>query len=241
MNPSAGDYYNKIAHLYDLMYNQDTGINHAVHVAWVDEWREQYQLPKQVLDLACGTGKHLACFQALGYTCRGVDASAAMLDVARTNAPDVSCEVGEFHNFTLPEQVSLTTSFFNAMSYNTSADAIRAAFRHVKRHLTAQGLFIFDMRCGSDPTPAFDVKSFHHDPYWVSRTVVGVPTAAGYQTTMYVVVFDGETSKALTAATLRGIYAEADVTTMLVDCGYQVLYCGEGYTRSPLTVFVAQA
>jgi SAM-dependent methyltransferase len=236
---AAGDYYDKIAHLYDLMYNKDTGFDHLACVQWVHGWREQCGLAKTVLDLACGTGKHLACFQALGYECRGVDASAAMLAVAKSNLPGVPLEVGDFHNFTVPEKVPLITSFFNALSYNTTAEEFRVTLRNVKHHLTANGLLVFDIVC-SGPLPFFGVKSFHSGQYQFSRTVVSIPTPEGYKSTMYFVVFDGATSEALAAETLRGMYSEAEVTTLLEVCGYRVLYCGNGYTRSPATVFVAQ-
>lgn len=240
MNKAADEYYDKITYLYDLMYNKDTGFDYLACVQWVDGWREQYGLPKIVLDLACGTGKHLACFQALGYACRGVDASAAMLAVAKRNASGVPLEVGCFHNFTIPAKVSLITSFFNALSYNTSAEEFRVTLRNVKRYLTESGLLVFDLVC-SGPLPFFGVKSFYSEQYQFSRTVVSIPTPEGCKSAMYFVVFNGESTEAFVVETLRGMYAEADVTRLLKECGYRVLYCGEGYAGSPTTVFVAQA
>jgi SAM-dependent methyltransferase len=235
---AAGEYYEKIAHLYDLMYNKDTGFDSLACVQWVDGWREQYGLAKTVLDLACGTGSHLASFQSLGYTCRGVDASAAMLTVAKRKVPGVPLEVGDFHNFTIPAKVSLITSFFNALSYNTDAEELRVTLKNVSRHLITNGLLIFDIVCGG-PLPFFGVKSFHSGHYQFSRTIVSLPTAEGYKSTMYFVVFDGATTEAFAAETLRGMYAEAEVRRLLEDCEYRVLYCGEGYAKSPATVFVA--
>ena len=72
-------YYQKISRLYDLMYNAETGHDQQAQVAWVDDWREKLGQPKVMLDLACGTGKHLACFEALGYRCIGIDGCGAAM------------------------------------------------------------------------------------------------------------------------------------------------------------------
>ena len=46
------------------------------------------------LDAACGTGRHAAHLRALGYDVIGVDATEAMLAVARDKVPDASFRLG---------------------------------------------------------------------------------------------------------------------------------------------------
>ncbi|CAN5862637.1 hypothetical protein BH24ACT3_BH24ACT3_04710 [soil metagenome] len=46
------------------------------------------------LDAACGTGRHAARLSALGHEVIGVDATPAMLDVARTNVPAADFRLG---------------------------------------------------------------------------------------------------------------------------------------------------
>ena len=47
------------------------------------------------LDAACGTGRHSAYLASLGYDVVGIDATPAMLEVARTTAAGVRFEVGK--------------------------------------------------------------------------------------------------------------------------------------------------
>jgi SAM-dependent methyltransferase len=237
----AGQYYERIAHLYDFMYNAATGFDPEADVRWVDDWRQRLGLPATVLDLACGTGRHLTWFQALGYRCRGIDPSAAMLAVAARNAPGVPVALGSFDNFVVPEKVALTTVFFNAMGYNRTRAHFTTALKNVRRHLVDDGLLVFDIFCTEASRPSFGASTFSGGPYRFSRTSTGVPTPDGYRSTMCLVVFDGQTTEVLTAETLRGIYAESEITAMLEECGYRLLYAGDGYSRDPVKAFVAQA
>ena len=50
----------------------------------------------RALDVACGTGRHAARLAAAGHETVGIDATPAMLDIARARAPDVDFRVGEF-------------------------------------------------------------------------------------------------------------------------------------------------
>jgi ubiquinone/menaquinone biosynthesis C-methylase UbiE len=49
----------------------------------------------RALDAACGTGRHAVKLAAAGHTTTGIDATAAMLDVARSRAPSVDFRLGD--------------------------------------------------------------------------------------------------------------------------------------------------
>jgi len=237
-------YYDKIAHLYDLMYTKETGIDHLAQMQWVDQWREQLSLPQIVLDLACGTGQHLACFASLGYTCSGIDASQAMLlSIAAQRLSGVPLAQGFFRTFRLSAPVPTITCFFNALAYNRTLDEFRAALRNIHTNLCEGGMFVFDIHCLPTsqvvPQSVFQVKEFAGGGLRFSRTFVGIPTADGFQSTMFYVVFDGVTAKVLEGTTLRGMYSVEEVKRALTECGFRVLYDGLRYS-SLLTVFVAQ-
>jgi SAM-dependent methyltransferase len=231
-------YYQKISHLYDLMYNQETGYDHQAQVAWVDGWRARSGLSKQVLDLACGTGKHLACFEALGYVCTGIDGSEAMLQIAATRVHDAQLQQGYFQTFSLSRPVALITAFFNAMGYNKDRKALRATCQNVFDNLSSGGLFVFDMVCVDAPQVIFKVKMYQGEGLRFSRTFSGLPTEEGFKSTMVFVVFDGKSTEVIEETTLRGIFAEADVVEILEAVGFKVLHSGPGYVELP--TFVAQ-
>lgn len=232
------DYYEQIAPLYDLMYNDETGFDRMAQAEWVDEWREKCGLSKTVLDVACGTGQHLACFETLGYTCFGVDASRAMLNLARQNSTTATLAQGQFHTFRLPP-VPLVTCFSNSLTYNTSLDDLRRCFENIHHHLDYNGLFIFDVFCTDRAEQVFTVKTFQTNDLKFSRTVVGIPLPNGFQATMYYVIFKGDTSEVIEETTLRGIFSEAQVRQTLAECDFTILHTRSG-SATGTSIFVAQ-
>jgi trans-aconitate methyltransferase len=50
---------------------------------------------KTIVDAGCGTGRHTAFLANLGFRVIGIDASEAMVEIARSRAPDVRFEVGD--------------------------------------------------------------------------------------------------------------------------------------------------
>jgi SAM-dependent methyltransferase len=104
---------------------------------------------RSVLDLGCGTGGHAFPLSARGYEVVGVDRSEAMLSAARAKAdgqPGAAPEfvLGDIQSVRLGRDFDAVLSLFAVMSYQTSDDAVRAAFATARAHLSAGGLFVFD-------------------------------------------------------------------------------------------------
>ena len=123
----------------------------------------------------------------------------------------------------------------------TVAVDVAADFVHALTHasLRSKGLFVFDLVCKTSAQPIFNVREFEGEGRKFSRTFVGIPTAEGFRSTMYYVVFDGASSEVIEETTLRGTFTEYDVLEALSDHSYTVLYVGGGYSTNT-SVFVAQ-
>lgn len=98
-----------------------------------------------LLDLGCGTGNSTAPMSERGLDVTGVDASEAMLAVARAKLPDVSFYRAGFTEFELGESFELVYSVFDALNNLLTDTDMREALRRVHRHLHAGGLLIFDV------------------------------------------------------------------------------------------------
>lgn len=101
------------------------------------------------LDLACGTGTAAAELARRGWQVTGLDASAAMLDVARAKAEAQGVKVewiqGDMRAFRLPSRYGLVTCFFDALNYLLEPHELQTTFERVREALLPGGLFVFDM------------------------------------------------------------------------------------------------
>lgn len=99
----------------------------------------------RILDLACGTGNSAAPLLMRGYEVTGVDASEAMLEVARRNHPQADWLHGEFTSFSAPGRFSLVQSVFDALNNLLAPEQMLSTLRRVHAHLEPGGIFMFDI------------------------------------------------------------------------------------------------
>jgi SAM-dependent methyltransferase len=110
--------------------------------------------PESIVDLACGTGKHLLEFANRGLTVHGNDISAGMLAEAQRRlhaggAKNFSLSRSPMQNLTLkspaPEHVDLATAFYTAMGYLVVPQDLDALMRNLRNILKPGGLFFADL------------------------------------------------------------------------------------------------
>jgi len=120
--------------------------------------------PETVVDLACGTGKHLLEFANRGITVHGNDISAGMLaetqrrlDAAKTKS--FSLSKSPMQSLTVkspaPEQFDLATAFYTAMGYLVAPQDLDALMRNLQNLLKPGGFFFADLWNGHKMTTQF--------------------------------------------------------------------------------------
>jgi SAM-dependent methyltransferase len=128
---------------------------------------------KNILDIGCGTGKHLSLFKEDGYTVSGVDVSENMIREARKYLQQeddlICCRASEFE---FNRKFETIISLFHVMSYQTENNELEKVFQNVSTHLTGGGLFIFDFWYGpavlTDP-PVVKVKRLEDNEVKITR------------------------------------------------------------------------
>jgi SAM-dependent methyltransferase len=104
------------------------------------------------LELGCGTGNHALILAEKGYQVDGVDLSNDMLQVfserlqsmPSTVTSKVNFRHGDIQKVRMGKKYDAVISLFHVMSYQTSNEAINAAFATAKEHLKPGGIFLFD-------------------------------------------------------------------------------------------------
>lgn len=102
------------------------------------------ELPRNVLDLGCGSGMHLSMFPS-DTKKTGVDISESMLDVAKKretpNATYLQTKIGDFQT---KSKFDLVYSLFHVISYQTTEMDLDRSLATIRNSLSDNGLAVFD-------------------------------------------------------------------------------------------------
>jgi SAM-dependent methyltransferase len=99
---------------------------------------------KTLLELACGTGavlQHLANH----YEVSGLDISPEMLSVARMKLPEAPLYQTSMVTFEIDKKFDVIICVFDSINHVLSFADWRRVFRQAARHLTEDGVFLFDI------------------------------------------------------------------------------------------------
>lgn len=123
-----------------------------------------------VTDLGCGSGILAAALLDAGYVVAGIDISADMVDLARTNAPGGSFTVGSVHDAELVPSVGVT-AIGEVLNYATDAraglDALASVAARVFSALAPGGMFLFDVATPGRNLGVNPRHVFHDHDTWM--------------------------------------------------------------------------
>lgn len=108
-----------------------------------------------VLDLGCGTGRHLATLQnRCGWSGVGVDLQQRMIDYARATHPDLDLRVGDMRDLRLGARFDLITCLGNSLAYlHTDRDLV-AASATLSEHANPGALLVVSTLTAPPPATA---------------------------------------------------------------------------------------
>jgi SAM-dependent methyltransferase len=228
---SHAEAYSRLAEVYDEI------VVDPCHDRWAsflhDLWSTDSESVESVLDLCCGTGLLAGELISRGYRVVGVDASDAMLALARERlGPEV-----ELSRMTLPELAGhsgfdAAVCTFDGLNYLTP-DELRSTMDTVALRLRPAGWFVFDLH--TDRMMNFTI----------SNPVVGGESAGNGFVICSTVDPDARTCDT-TIELMRPragdcfseqhrqyFHTDSDVRASLQDAGFAVTTVCEEYTHEP--------
>ena len=106
--------------------------------------RRHKRRPRTLLDVACGTGRHLEVF-ARTLECVGVDVDAAMLAVAgRRCGANVELVRANMTTLDLGRRFDVVTCLFSSIAYNRTVAALRTTVKRLAAHLAPDGVLVVE-------------------------------------------------------------------------------------------------
>jgi ubiquinone/menaquinone biosynthesis C-methylase UbiE len=139
---AAGGMYGDRAELYDLIYAWK---DYAAEVAALRQLlaSEGVQHGSRVLDVACGTGGHLEHL-AETFQVAGLDASEAMLAIARRKVPRAELMHADMVDFGCEEPFDAVLCLFSAIGYLLDERQLRAAAGRFAAALEPGGVLVVE-------------------------------------------------------------------------------------------------
>lgn len=135
--------YRDLAGYYDRIYHLKDYRSEARELLRLARRCSEHR-PRSLLDVGCGTGRHLEEF-AKKLSVAGVDLSSEMLRVARRRlGPGVRLVRGDMRHFSLKGRFDVTTCLFSAIGCLDTRRDRDMAIANLYRHLTPGGVALVE-------------------------------------------------------------------------------------------------
>jgi SAM-dependent methyltransferase len=164
--------FREYAQHYDLLYQNKDYSGEAQFVArLLDRCLGKPAEQTEIIDLACGTGRHAQELTRLGYRVEGSDISADMVAIASQRSDSLGLPI-RFYNESfqscarIDRKYDAAIAMFSAIDYLTDYVDLACTLKNIRGLLREGGVFIFDFWNGNAV-----VKS--HSPVRVKRCELG--------------------------------------------------------------------
>ena len=139
--------YSELAQIYDHV------MRHVDYIRWADYIQSVFTrfetTPKDVLELACGTGAMACILDDRGYRMTGIDRSESMIAVAKRKSVDtrraIRFQVGDMVRMPVSGSFDAVLCLYDSINYVMDEADIAAMLNSLRCVLNAGGLFVFDV------------------------------------------------------------------------------------------------
>lgn len=134
--------YKEFADIYDLIYSFK---DYKKEVKKIKKLIKKYKSTdgSELLDVACGTGKHLQYFKD-SFICTGVDINEGMLNVAKNKVKGVIFKQADMVNFDLNNEFDIIISLFSSIGYVKTYTNLEKTIVNFANHLKQGGVLIIE-------------------------------------------------------------------------------------------------
>jgi SAM-dependent methyltransferase len=134
--------FSSSAEFYDALYSAER--NYSAQARQIFEIiRTKLPSAKSVLDVACGTGLHLR-YLSMFFDCEGLDASEAMLTIAKQQAPRARFLLGDMQEFQAGRKYDALLCLFSSITYAGDVFGLRRTLKNFATHLVPNGVCIIE-------------------------------------------------------------------------------------------------
>jgi ubiquinone/menaquinone biosynthesis C-methylase UbiE len=230
--------FRKTARFYDAIYSWK---DYRTEIDRLDRLiRERNREAGTLLDVACGTGKHLELLKD-AYEVEGVDIDPGMLAVARERLPGIPLHEGDMTSFDLGKRFDVVTCLFSSVAYARTPDRLTSAIASMTRHLADGGVLVVEPFFPPDKWEEGHLHALFvdEDALKISRVNLSGPAAAEITMSFHYLVGTPEEVTYFTEDHTVGLFTHEQYLQAFRAAGLEPEHDAEGLMGRGLYVAVA--
>ena len=234
--------FSESASLYDLVY-EGAGKDYdaeAAHVRGVIH--ELLPQARTLLDVACGTGQHIA--RLVGLECTGVDLDPELLVVARRRCPGATFVCADMRALALGDRFDVVMCLFGSVGYMLTMGDLTEALFAMARHARPGGLLLVELCDGPGTWRTDLVGTVVARRPGLTAVRMGCSSRSGRVATVelhYLVGAEGEGITHLVERHELGLFTAEEYRSALAATGMAARVLPPGPSGRPLLVGTAPA
>lgn len=134
--------YRELAKYYDLVYLWKDYKKEAEKIKKIISKHKKSE-GKELLDVACGTGKHLKYLKN-SFSCTGTDINTQILRVAKKNVKGIVFKKADMITLNLDKKFDVITCLFSSIGYVRTYSNLRKTINNFGKHLKTGGVLIIE-------------------------------------------------------------------------------------------------
>lgn len=212
----------------DCMFHEQSATQAVADVHCIQKLSQCHS--GDVLDLACGPGRHVCAFAQAGFTVTGLDLSAHLLGQAQSNLKkkglSASLQRADMRTFALNRQYDLIVNLWTSFGYFEDTNDDQLVLQQMFTHLKTGGVAIIDI-AGKDQILR-DLQPVHVTDYADGSVLMERPILTeelGRYENEWTLIRDGQayqhtwTQNLYTAREMRSLFAAAGFCDVMVYGG----------------------
>lgn len=192
--------------------------------------RERVPNAKALLDVACGTGKHLEHLRQT-FDCTGVELDPEMLSIAKDRVPSIPLHLGDMCEFDLGRKFDVATCLFSSIGYTKTVGRMEQAVANMAKHLNLGGILLVEPWITPEAwlVGHIDSETYKTDEFVVTRMMVSEPIERGRLVLEYLIGDKSGISK-VTETHEMGWFTHEEYLKAFTKAGLEVEHIEEGLT-----------